>query len=72
MPTRGEARTRAAEALRRAGAPTPALDADVLLAHALGVPKEALVAHPEIELTPDEAARFDTLVAKRADGVPVA
>ncbi|MEP7003977.1 MAG: HemK/PrmC family methyltransferase, partial [Chloroflexota bacterium] len=72
MTTRGEARARAAEALRRAGAPTPALDADVLLAHVLGVPKEDLVAHPEIELGPGEAARFDALVAKRADGVPVA
>lgn len=72
MPTRGEARIRATETLRRAGAPMPALDADVLLAHALGVPKEALVAHPEVELSSDEEARFDVLVARRADGVPVA
>lgn len=72
MPTRGEARARSTEALRRAGAPTPALDADVLLAHALGVPKETLVAHPEVELEPDEEKRFDILIAKRADGVPVA
>lgn len=72
MPTRGEAQRRATDALRRAGGPTPALDADVLLAHALGVPKEALVAHPEAELTGDEASRFDALVAKRATGVPVA
>jgi release factor glutamine methyltransferase len=72
MPTRGEARGQATEILRRAGAPTPALDADVLLAHALGVPKEALVAHPEVELSAVEAARFDVLIAKRADGVPVA
>jgi len=72
VPTRGEARIRATETLRRAGAPTPALDTDVLLAHALGLPKEALVAHPEIELSSDEEARFAVLVAKRADGVPVA
>jgi release factor glutamine methyltransferase len=72
VPTRGEARSRATETLRRAGAPTPALDADVLLAHALAVPKESLVAHPEVELSADEEARFDILVAKRADGVPVA
>ncbi|MDP9245556.1 MAG: peptide chain release factor N(5)-glutamine methyltransferase [Chloroflexota bacterium] len=72
MPTRGEARARATDALRRAGAPTPALDADVLLAHALGLPKEALVAHPEIELAPGEVAHFDAMLAKRADGVPVA
>ena len=72
MPTRGEARARATEALRRAGAPTPALDADVLLAHALGVPKEALVAHPEVDLEPDQEKRIDELIARRADGVPVA
>ena len=72
MPTRGDARRQATETLRRAGAPTPALDADVLLAHALDVPKETLVAHPDIELTADEGSRFDALVAKRADGVPVA
>jgi len=72
VPTRGEAQRRAIEALRRAGAPTPALDADVLLAHALGVAKEALVAHPDVELTVDEGSRFDVLVAKRANGVPVA
>src|SRR5947207_1759336 len=48
MPTRGEARARASERLRRAGVPTPALDADVLVAHVLGVPKEALVAHPDV------------------------
>jgi len=70
--TRGEARAQATDTLRRAGAPTPALDADVLLAHALGLPKEALVAHPEVELTTDEEARFEVLVAKRADGAPVA
>jgi len=72
VPTRGEAQRRATETLRRAGAPTPALDADVLLAHALGVPKETLVAHPDVELTADEGSRFDALIAKRADGVPVA
>jgi release factor glutamine methyltransferase len=72
VPTRGAARSRATDTLRRAGASVPALDADVLLAHALGVAKEALVAHPEIELSADETARFDALIAKRADGMPVA
>jgi len=70
--TRGEARARATDALRRAGAPTPALDADVLLAHVLDVAKEALVAHPEVVLRADEESRFGAMVAKRAEGVPVA
>ncbi len=72
MPTRGAARSRATETLRHAGVPTPALDADVLLAHVLGVGKEALVAHPEAELVPADADRFDAAIAQRASGVPVA
>ena len=72
MATRGEARLRGADTLRRAGVTTPELDADVLLAHALGVPKEALVAHPEVPLGAEDASRFDSYIAKRVDGVPVA
>lgn len=58
--------------LRDAGVPTPALDADVLLAYVLGLPKEQLVAHPEVELMPGEAQRLDAAIAKRSTGVPVA
>ena len=72
MPTRGDARARATERLRRSGAPTPALDADVLLAHVLGVAKDALVAHPEVELTADEDSRLHAIVAERERGMPVA
>src|SRR5205823_7247234 len=54
------------------GVPTPALDADVLLAHVLGVPKEALVAHPEVALSAGERDRLHGLVARREDGVPIA
>src|SRR5438128_2369545 len=72
MPTRGEARARATERLRASGVPTPALDADVLLAYALGVAKEALVAHPDVALTADEDDRLRGLVAERERGVPVA
>ena len=72
MSTRGDARARATERLRASGATTPALDADVLLAHVLGVPKEALVAHPEVELSAEERRRLDALVAERERGVPVA
>ena len=72
MPTRGEARARATERLRRSGAPSPALDADLLLAHALEVPKEALVAHPELALSAAEDERLEALLTKREQGVPVA
>lgn len=72
MPTRGEARDRATERLRAAGAPTPALDTDVLVAHVLAITKETLVAHPEVELTADEDERLRALIAERERGVPVA
>ncbi|HET8569188.1 MAG TPA: peptide chain release factor N(5)-glutamine methyltransferase [Candidatus Limnocylindria bacterium] len=49
-----------------------ALDADVLLAFALGVDKALLFAHPEREVTPEGAARFRGYVERRAAGEPVA
>ena len=70
--TRGEARARGLAVLRAAAVPRPALDADVLLAHVAGVGKEVLVAHPEAELPPAAALRYDALVARRAAGEPVA
>lgn len=65
-------RSRATDRLRASGAPAPALDADLLLAQALSVSKETLVAHPEVELTAVEELRYDALVERRAAGVPVA
>ena len=51
---------------------SPALDADVLLAHVLDISKEALVAHPGIALSAVESERYDRLIDRRAQGVPVA
>ena len=72
MPTRGEARATATERLRALGAPTPGLDADVLLAHVLGLSKEAIVAHPEVAVDTATARRYDELIERRGAGVPVA
>jgi release factor glutamine methyltransferase len=73
MPTWGEARTAATARLRSAPDPdTAALDADVLLAHVLGVGKEALFAHPERVLSGSDDARFQALVQRRSRGEPVA
>lgn len=73
MPTWGEARAAATVRLRSAPDPdTAALDADVLLAHVLGVGKEALFAHPERGLSAAENERFGELVERRARGEPVA
>ena len=65
MRTRGEARTWAL------GRIAP-LDADVLLCHVLGVPREALYAHPEVAIAVEDAERFAALVARREAGEPVA
>jgi release factor glutamine methyltransferase len=48
------------------------LDADVLVAHALGITKESLYAHPEAPLNGAESARVAELVERRAAGEPVA
>lgn len=73
MRTWGDARTAATARLRTAPDPhTAALDADVLLAHVLGVGKEALYAHPERELSAAEGRRFHELVERRGRGEPVA
>ena len=72
MPNRADVRSRATDRLRASGVPAPALDADVLLAHALAVSKETLVAHPEVELTVAEELRYAGLIERRAAGVPVA
>lgn len=72
LTTRAALRARAISRLRDAGDPTAALDADVLLAHALGVGKEVLYAHPQ-ELVPDELERdFGELIWRRVLGEPVA
>ncbi|MFN8449710.1 MAG: peptide chain release factor N(5)-glutamine methyltransferase [Anaerolineae bacterium] len=48
------------------------LDAHVLLGEVLGVDRAYLLAHPEAPLTPEQAERFVGLVARCADGEPVA
>ena len=53
----------------RTTSPTPRLDAEVLLAHALGRDRSWLLAHPEDE--PDHTA-FGALLERRAAGEPVA
>lgn len=49
----------------------PGLDASLLLAHVLGLPRTALIARPERPVGPDERGRFGKLVARRAAGEPL-
>jgi len=72
MRTWGEERDAAVAVLRAAGVPTAALDADVLLAHVLGVTKEVLYAHPDSEISHGAQRRYGELIERRARGEPVA
>lgn len=57
--------------LREAGIPAPRLEAEELLAHVLSQPRHAWYLDPEVPLTADEAARMRSLVARRAEGMPL-
>jgi release factor glutamine methyltransferase len=59
-------------ALTAARCPTPRLDAEVLLADALGVDRAALIAHPGRELEPDQARAFQDAARRRSQREPVA
>ncbi|MEA2391997.1 MAG: release factor glutamine methyltransferase [Solirubrobacteraceae bacterium] len=62
----------AREELAAAGCETPGLDAELLLGHALGVPRADLFLGPERRLDETERARFETFVSRRARREPVA
>jgi release factor glutamine methyltransferase len=70
--TAREALQDAGRRLRAAGSPSPHLDAELLLAHALGVSRTDLFARPERELTAEAAERFHGFVERRAAREPVA
>ena len=56
----------------RASSQSPRLDAELLLAHVLGITRERLYAQPERVLTAGELTRYRTLVDRRAANEPVA
>lgn len=58
-------------ALDLAAADSPRLDAELLLAHVLQVPRAQLWARPERLLTPDEQASYRGLVTRRIAGEPL-
>jgi release factor glutamine methyltransferase len=59
-------------ALTASGCDTPRLDAEVLLADAMGVERATIVAHPELELEPDAARAFQDAARRRSRREPVA
>lgn len=58
--------------LEKKGIDTPRLDAELLLAHTLQVPRIKLYAEFDKPLQPEELARFKALLLRRADREPVA
>jgi len=71
-PTVAGALHAAAESIEAAHSLSPRLDAELLMAEALGVRREGLFAAPERPLSRDEAARFEALVRRRRRQEPVA
>jgi release factor glutamine methyltransferase len=60
------------ERLASAGSETARLDAELLLGHAVGAGRTAVVAHPEAPVGADAARRYRDHVERRAAGEPVA
>jgi len=58
--------------LGKAGIDTPRLDAEVLLAFVLDVPRMSLYTGYDRPLTPEELSRYRALVRRRAERIPVA
>src|SRR5918998_3930702 len=59
-------------ALTAAGCDTPRLDAELLLADAMGVDRAVIVSDPGRGLTPEQARCFQTYAMRRAQREPVA
>jgi release factor glutamine methyltransferase len=60
------------ERFAKNGLATPRLDAEILLAHALGMDRVGLYTHFDQPLHPDELARFRELIQRRLKREPVA
>ena len=59
-------------ALEEASISIDRIDAQVIMAHMLGVNRAYLASHPMQVLTESQDARIDLMVAQRAMGMPVA
>ena len=60
------------ERLRASGSETPRLDAELLLANALGTDRTAVIAHPEAPVAHGQESMYAAHLARREAGEPVA
>ncbi|MCE3232453.1 MAG: Methylase of polypeptide chain release factor [Rickettsiaceae bacterium] len=58
--------------LSNTGSPSSALDAELLLAYALGASREKIIGYPELEISGEEAKAFNALVKRRIAREPMA
>jgi release factor glutamine methyltransferase len=59
-------------AIRLLNSPSERVDAEVLLAHVLQVPRAFLFAHPEQEMLETQLMQYEQLVRERSNGSPIA
>ncbi len=71
-PTVGEILANASATLERSGSSSPRLDAELLLAHVLGVNRSTLLAEPEALVSEGQRDGVGALIERRASGEPVA
>jgi release factor glutamine methyltransferase len=62
----------ATDRLTASGSGSPRLDAELLLAHVLGVDRIGVIAHPDAPVGSGPEARYGAVVARREAGEPVA
>jgi release factor glutamine methyltransferase len=72
MATIGELLTTGIARLRASGSESPRLDTELLLGWAIGAERTTLIAHPESVVGADAAAAFETGLARREAGEPIA
>lgn len=72
MSTTGDLVTAGTERLRAAGDPSPRLDAELLLAHAIGVDRTAVVGHADAPVGPGAESAYLGFLARREAGEPIA
>ena len=65
-----QALSSAIDRLEAADVGSPRMNAEVLLMFVLGVNRAYLYAHPERDLTAEDEARYDEVLARRATGMP--
>lgn len=68
----GELLREGADRLTASGSPSPRLDAELLLGHAIGADRTAILAHPDAPVGSDAETTFRGELERRAAGEPVA